>query len=56
MAHFANSTSQFVLQKAGAIKISVILYIHLQFISSIILFSYCVSTLSVCNCEDLAIF
>lgn len=28
-AHFANSTSQFELQKAGAIKISVILHIHL---------------------------
>lgn len=55
-ACFANSTSQFVLQKAGVIKICVILHIHLQFISSTILFSYCVSTPSVCNCEDFAIF
>lgn len=55
-ACFANSTSQFVLQKAGVIKICVILHIHLQFISSTILFSHCVSTPSVCNCEDFAIF
>lgn len=55
-ACFANSTSQFVLQKAGVIKICVILHMHLQFISSTILFAHCVSTPSVCNCEDFAIF
>lgn len=55
-ACFANSTSQFVLKKAGAIKIYVILHIYLQFISSAILFSYCVSTPSVYKCEDFDIF
>lgn len=53
--HFANGISQFALQKAGAIKICIILHIHLQSISPTISFSYCFSTPSVCNCEDFAV-